>query len=81
MLSGLSKDDFENLFSSCHEVNFRKKHVLAIFRIIFQKNLKNVFHHFFCNITKYDCAELYVKSIFLSGFMQWTGGTMYTPWA
>ena len=39
MLSGLSKDDFENLFSSCHEVNFRKKHVLAIFRIIFQKNL------------------------------------------
>ena len=33
------KKDFENLFSSCHKVNFgKKKHILAIFRIIFQKN-------------------------------------------
>ena len=31
------KKDLENLFSSCHKVNFRKKRILAIFRIIFQK--------------------------------------------
>ena len=93
MLSWLSKPDFENLFSSCHEVNFRKKAYFSHFSHNFSKNndiisdviipiteiLKNVFHHFFSNIRKYDCAEFYVKSIFLSGFMLWTGGTMYTP--
>ena len=31
------KKDLENLFSNCHKVNFRKKHILAIFCIIFQK--------------------------------------------
>ena len=30
------KKDIENLFSSCCKVNFREKHILAIFRIIFQ---------------------------------------------
>ena len=60
-----------------------KKHILAIFRIIFQKNwhnklrhhpyscnLKIFFYHFFCSITKYDCAKFHVKSMFLSGFTQ-----------
>ena len=32
------KEDFENLYFSYHKVNFRKKHILAIFHIIFQKN-------------------------------------------
>ena len=35
------KRDIENLFSSCHKVNFRKKHILvyfSIFRIFFLKN-------------------------------------------
>ena len=32
------KKDLENIFSSCHKINFRKEHILAIFRIIFQKN-------------------------------------------
>ena len=27
------------------------------------------FPPFLCNITKYDCAKFYVKSIFLSAFM------------
>ena len=59
-----------------------EKNILAIFRIIFQKIdvisdviiaiaaiLNFIFYHFFCNITKYDCAKFHVKSIFLSGFM------------
>ena len=84
------KKDLENLFSSCHKINFRKKHILAIFRIIFQKIdiisdviiaiaaiLKFFFYQFFCNITKYDCAKFHVKSIFLSGFMQ--GDTLCAP--
>ena len=92
MLSWLSKveKDLENLFCSCHKVNFRKKHILAIFRIVFPKidiisdviiaitsSLKFFFYQFFCNIAKYDCAKFHVKSIFLSGFMQ--GGTMCSP--
>ena len=32
------KKDLENIFSSCNKINFRKEHILAIFRIIFQKN-------------------------------------------
>ena len=32
------KKSLENLFSSCHKVNFRKKQFLAIFCIIFPKN-------------------------------------------
>ena len=32
------KKDLENLFSDCHKVNFRKKHNLAIFRIVFQES-------------------------------------------
>ena len=66
------------------------KHILAIFRIIFQKIdiisdviipiaaiLKKIFYHFFCNIKKYDCAKVHVKSIFLSGFTQ--GETLCAP--
>ena len=77
------KKDLENIFSSCHNVNFRKKLILAIFRIIFQKIdiisdviiaiaaiLNFLFYQIFCNITKYDCSKFHVKSIFLSGFMQ-----------
>ena len=33
--------DLENLFSSSLKVNFREKHILAIFRIIFQKTWHN----------------------------------------
>ena len=38
-------------FSSCHNVNFRKKHILAIFRIIFQKYWHNSWRHhlYSCN--------------------------------
>ena len=66
------------------------KLILAIFRIIFQKIdiisdviiptaaiLKKIFYHFFCNITKYDCVKVHVKSIFLSGFTQ--GETLCDP--
>ena len=38
--------------------------------------LKKIFHHFFCNITKYDCAKFHIKSIFLSGF---TLGALCVP--
>ena len=75
--------DLENLFSSCRKINFRKKDILAIFRIIFQKIdiisdviiaiaaiLKFFFYQFFCDIAKYDCAKFHVKRFFLSGFMQ-----------
>ena len=57
--------------------------ILAIFRIIFQKNCHNWWHHhpyscnfekiflfFFCNIIKYGCAKFHAKSIFLSRFTQ-----------
>ena len=83
------KKFLENIFSRCHKVNFTKKHILAIFGIIFQKVdiisdviipiaaiSKKVFYHFFCNITKYDCDKLYVESIFLLGF---TSGTLCAP--
>ena len=33
------KKDTENLFSSCDKIKFRKKYILAIFRIIFSKKL------------------------------------------
>ena len=38
-------------FSSCHNVNFRKKHIWAIFRIIFQKYWHNSWRHhlYSCN--------------------------------
>ena len=84
------KKDLEN-FSSYHNVDFRKKHILAIFSIIFQIKidiisyviiliaaiLKKIFYHFFCNITKYDCAKFHVKIVFLSGFTQ--EGGHYAP--
>ena len=44
--------------------------------------LKIFFYHFFCHITKYDCAKFHFKSIFLSGFTQGegrVGGTMCPP--
>ena len=84
--------DFENLFSSYHKVNFRKRQILSIFCIIFQKIdiisdvsiaiaaiLKFFFYQYFCNTKKCDCAKFHVKSIFLSGFMQGEGGGRYVP--
>ena len=72
-----------------------KKYILVIFWIICQKLdiigdviipiatiLKIFFYHFFfflCNITKYDCAKLHVKSIFISKFMQDQGGGTMRP--
>ena len=83
------KKDLENLFSSLYKGNFRKKTYCSHFCIIVQKNyiisdviitiaanLEIFFYHFFCNIAKYDCAKFYVKSIFLSGFLQ---GGHYVP--
>ena len=35
------KKDTENLFSTCDKIKFRKKYILAIFRIIFQKTWHN----------------------------------------
>ena len=96
MLTSLSKAEKRSwkiffLFRSCHKFNFRKKHILAVFRIIFQKKkdiisdviisiaviLKIFFYHFFSNIVKHECAKSYVKSIFLSGFTQ--RGTLCAP--
>ena len=66
------KKYLENLFSSYHKVNCRKKkHILTIFCIVFQKKidiisdviisiaaiLKKNFYYFHCNIIKYDCAK------------------------
>ena len=68
-----------------HKVNFRKKEntFQQFFALFFKKIdiisdvinpiaavLKLIFYHFFCNITKYDCAKFHAKSIFLSGFRQ-----------
>ena len=68
------KKDLEKFFFSCHKVNFRKKPILAIFRIIFRKIeiisdviipiaeiLKKNFYHCFYNIAKYDCQILWQK--------------------
>ena len=39
----------------------------------------NFFSINFCNITKYDCAKFYVKSIFLAAFMQGEGHYVPAP--
>ena len=80
------KKDLENLFSSCHKVKFRKKHIVAIFRLIFQKidivsdviiaiaaTLKFFFYQLFCNIIKYDCAKFLVKAFFYQDLCRWVG--------
>ena len=76
-------------FLAATRLNLEKKHILAIFHLIFQKIdiisdviipaaaiLKIFFYHFLCNITKYDCAKFHIKSIFLSGF---TLGALCVP--
>ena len=64
------RKDLGNLFPRCQKINFRKKQILAIFCIIFQKIdvisdaiipiatiLKKIFYHFFCNFAKYGCVK------------------------
>ena len=78
------KKYLENLFSSYHKVNFRKKCILAILRIIFQKIniISNVIIStaaalkIFSTNFLFFFAKFHVKSIFLSGFMQ---GEHYMP--
>ena len=79
-------------FWAAAKLILEKKHILAVFRIIFQKIdiisdviiaiaavLKFFFYQFFCNITKYDCAKFHVKNVFLSRFMQGEA-LCATPW-
>ena len=89
MLCWLSKAEKRSWksFFNCHKVNSRKKHILAIFRIIFQNNWHNYLRHhpccrnfenffptFFCKITKYDCAKFHVKSISYQDLHKRKGG-------
>ena len=71
--------------SSCDQVNFRKKQILANFRIIKNNNIisdaiiptvaiwKTLLYHFFVTLQCMTVPYFMAKSIFLSGFTQGGG--------
>ena len=80
------KKDQKNLFTNCHNGNFKKTSIFTVFFFsqisdiisdvitLIVRILKIFFDHFVYNITKYNCANYHVKSTFLTGFIQAGGG-------